>query len=44
MRYTPDVAEKGANRQFRRIKVTVPSLPTVNVTARPGYYPFAPPQ
>jgi VWFA-related protein len=44
MRYTPDVAEKGANRQFRRIKVVIPSLPTAVVRTRPGYYPFAPPQ
>jgi len=44
MRYTPDVAEKGAERQFRRIRVAVPSLPTALVRYRPGYYPFAPPQ
>ena len=44
MRYTPDVAEKGANRQFRKIKVTVPSLPGVTIRARNGYYPFAAPQ
>ncbi|HZL55482.1 MAG TPA: VWA domain-containing protein [Bryobacteraceae bacterium] len=40
MRYTPDVADKGANRQFRRIKVTVPSLPTATLRFRDGYYPF----
>lgn len=43
MRYTPDVAEKGANRQYRRIKVTIPSLPTAVIRSRPGYYPFEPP-
>src|SRR5215469_3670272 len=40
MRYTPDVAEKGSERVFRRIKVTVPSLPTATLRYRTGYYPF----
>jgi VWFA-related protein len=44
MRYTPDVAEKGANRQFRRIRVAVDSLPNVTLHYRPGYYPFDVPQ
>ncbi len=43
MRYTPDVAEKGNNRQFRRIRVGV-DLQNVTVRYRSGYYPFAPPQ
>ena len=44
IRYTPDVAEKSSERQLRRIKVTVPSLPTVKLRYREEYYPFAPPQ
>jgi VWFA-related protein len=43
MRYTPDVAEKGSARVFRRIKVTIPSLPAAILRYRDGYYPFAPP-
>lgn len=44
MRYTPDVADKGADRQFRRIKVTIPTLPAAIIRYRPGYYPFGVPQ
>jgi len=44
MRYTPEVADKGSDRQFRRIKVTIPSLPAAVVRYRPGYYPFGVPQ
>jgi VWFA-related protein len=44
MRYTPDVAEKGSSRQFRRIRVAINNLPNVTMHYRPGYYPFAPPQ
>jgi VWFA-related protein len=44
MRYTPDVDDKTSDRQFRHIKVTVPSLPTVTVRYRAGYYPFAVPK
>ncbi|HVW87559.1 MAG TPA: VWA domain-containing protein [Bryobacteraceae bacterium] len=44
MRYTPDVDDKTGDRQFRHIKVTVPSLPTVTVRYRAGYYPFAVPK
>ena len=44
MRYTPDVADKGSDKQFRRIKVTIPSLPAAVVRYRPGYYPFGVPQ
>lgn len=43
MRYTPDVAEKGTNRQFRKIRVGV-DLQNVTIRYRSGYYPFAPPQ
>jgi VWFA-related protein len=38
MRYNPDVGEKGADRAFRRIKVTV-NLLGVRVRCRSGYYP-----
>lgn len=44
MRYTPDVADKGSDKQFRRIKVTIPSLPAAVIRYRPGYYPFGVPQ
>jgi Ca-activated chloride channel homolog len=38
MRYSPDVAEKGSERTFRRLKVTV-NLLGVKVRYRNGYYP-----
>ncbi len=44
MRYTPDVGEKRADRQFRRIKISVNNLPNVTLRYRAGYYPFAVPQ
>jgi len=40
MRYIPETADTA--KQFREIKVEVPSLPTVKVRHRNGYYPFAP--
>jgi VWFA-related protein len=39
LRYRPDVDPEAKPKQFRRIKVEVPSLPTVNIRARIGYYP-----
>jgi Ca-activated chloride channel homolog len=42
MRYTPDIDERTAAKTFREIKVTVPSLPTVKIRYRPGYYPANP--
>jgi VWFA-related protein len=39
LRYRPDIDPEGKQRTFRRIKVEVPSLPTVNIRARVGYYP-----
>jgi Ca-activated chloride channel family protein len=40
IRYTPDTAgQKVSNKDFRKIKVTVPSLPTVTIRNRVGYYP-----
>jgi len=41
LRYVPDVGT-GNPKQFRNIKVLVPSLPTAKVRFRKGYYPFAP--
>ncbi|MBN8732489.1 MAG: VWA domain-containing protein [Acidobacteria bacterium] len=40
MRYIPDQQDKA--KVFREIRVEVPSLPTVKVRHRSGYYPFAP--
>jgi VWFA-related protein len=39
IRYVPDTTDVA--RVYREVKVTVPSLPTVNVRHRKGYYPFA---
>ncbi len=40
IRYTPDIDPKTANKDFRRIKVEIPSLAgNVTVVTRPGYYP-----
>jgi Ca-activated chloride channel homolog len=41
LRYRPDVDADGKPREFRRIRVDVPSLPGVKVHARIGYYPNA---
>jgi VWFA-related protein len=43
MRYTPDVAEKGAGKQFRKLRVAV-DVQNVTLRYRSGYYPFSPPQ
>src|SRR4029453_7983213 len=42
IRYIPDTGEKPSKKVFRNIKVSVPSLSTVNVRARKGYYPANP--
>ena len=39
LRYIPDVDASSKTKLFRRIKVEIPSLPTVNIHARKGYYP-----
>jgi hypothetical protein len=40
MRYIPDTAnQKFTNKDFRKLKVTVPSLPNVKIRYRIGYYP-----
>jgi VWFA-related protein len=37
MRYIPDIAP-GDTREYRHIKVTVPSLPNVNIRTKTGYW------
>jgi Ca-activated chloride channel homolog len=39
LRYTPDLDPEAKTRVFRRIKVEIPSLPNVKISARAGYYP-----
>ncbi|MEX2263284.1 MAG: VWA domain-containing protein [Bryobacteraceae bacterium] len=41
LRYIPDMDE--SPKVFRNLRVEVPSLPTVKIRARKGYYPAAPP-
>jgi Ca-activated chloride channel homolog len=41
LRYVPDTGTADA-RQFRKIRIEVPELPTAKVRFRTGYYPFAP--
>lgn len=43
LRYTPDIETGIKPKVFRRIKVDVPSLPTVQIHARIGYFPNAVP-
>jgi len=40
LRYTPDVDPSVRPKMFRHIKVLVPSLPSVRIRARDGYYPY----
>jgi Ca-activated chloride channel homolog len=42
IRYIPDAGDKPSTKVFRSIKVSVPSLSTVRVRARKGYYPANP--
>ena len=42
IRYIPDAGEKPSSKVFRNIKVSVPSLSTVRIRARKGYYPANP--
>jgi Ca-activated chloride channel homolog len=39
LRYTPDLDPEERTKVFRRIKVDIPSLPNVRISARAGYYP-----
>jgi hypothetical protein len=41
LRYVPDTGAADA-KQFRKIRIVVPELPTAKVRFRTGYYPFAP--
>ena len=42
IRYIPDTSgQKVSTKDFRRIRVTVPSLPNVKIRYRTGYYPNA---
>jgi Ca-activated chloride channel family protein len=41
LRYVPDTGA-AESRQFRKIRIVVPDLPTAKVRCRTGYYPFAP--
>jgi VWFA-related protein len=41
LRYVPDTGAAD-NKQFRKIRIVVPELPTAKVRFRTGYYPFAP--
>jgi Ca-activated chloride channel family protein len=41
LRYVPDTGGADA-KQFRKIRIVVPELPTAKVRFRTGYYPFAP--
>ena len=42
IRYIPDAGDKPSTKVFRNIKVSVPSLSTVRVRSRKGYYPANP--
>jgi VWFA-related protein len=39
LRYKPDVDAASKPKVYRRIEVTIPTLPNVKVSAREGYYP-----
>ncbi len=41
IRYVPDVPPS-SEKQFRAVRVEIPSLPNVKIRARKGYYPFNP--
>ena len=43
IRYTPDVDPDVKARQFRKISVEIPNLPSVKISAREGYFPFGVP-
>lgn len=40
LRYTPDIDPETASKEYRRIKVEIPSLPNARIRTREGYYPF----
>jgi hypothetical protein len=39
LRYVPDIDPGASERDFRRIKVEIPSLPNTRIHARDGYFP-----
>jgi len=39
LRYIPDVDADAKPKAFRSIKVDIPGLPNVKISARDGYYP-----
>ncbi|HUA63427.1 MAG TPA: VWA domain-containing protein [Verrucomicrobiae bacterium] len=39
IRYTPDIDPKTAGKDFRKIKVDIPSIPFLRPITRDGYYP-----
>jgi Ca-activated chloride channel family protein len=41
LRYKPDVEAEANPRQYRRIKVEIPTLPNANLNFKTGYFPFA---
>jgi hypothetical protein len=43
LRYKPDIDAETASREYRRIRVEIPSLPNARIRTRDGYYPNAPP-
>ncbi len=40
LRYTPDIDPEAKPKQFRTIRVDIPGLPNVKISARDGYYPL----
>jgi len=43
LRYVPEVAPDAKYKPYRHIKVQIPSLPSVVIRSRDGYYPAAVP-
>ncbi len=41
LRYRPDIEPEVNPKQFRRIKVEIPTLPNAKLSFKNGYYPFA---
>jgi hypothetical protein len=39
LRYVPDIDPGASNKDFRRLKVEVPTLPNTRIYARDGYFP-----
>jgi VWFA-related protein len=41
LHYKPDIG--AGSKEYRHVKVEIPSLPNVQIRTRSGYYPYAPP-